>query len=162
MNLREFSARICVIGVGGAGCNAVNNMVSRGLSGVDFVCTNTDAQHLASCLAEKKVQLGRDATEGLGCGANPKMGSIAAAESKHDLLEAIGDAHLVFITAGMGGGTGTGAAPIVAELCQEMGILTVAVVTKPFSFEVSKMLPMKIHYFLEDETYRELNILNGF
>lgn len=135
-NLQQFLPRITVIGVGGAGCNAVNNMIARGLAGVDFICANTDSQHLSSTLAEKKIQLGRDATQGLGCGANPQTGRAAAEESKKEIAEMIGDAHMVFITAGMGGGTGTGAAPVVAEVCMEKGILTVAVVTKPFNFEV--------------------------
>ena len=134
-NLQEFLPRICVVGVGGGGCNAINNMVARGLSGVDFICTNTDAQHLATTLTDRRIQLGRSSTQGLGCGANPEVGRAAAEESKAEIAEMIGDAHMVFITAGMGGGTGTGAAPVVAEICMERGILTVAVVTKPFSFE---------------------------
>lgn len=137
LNLQEFAPRISVIGVGGGGCNAVNNMIIRGLGGVDFICTNTDAQHLSTTLAEKKIQLGRRSTQGLGCGANPEVGRAAAQESRDEIAEMIGDAHMVFITAGMGGGTGTGAAPVVAEICMEKNILTVAVVTKPFSFEVS-------------------------
>jgi cell division protein FtsZ len=134
-NLQEFLPRICVVGVGGGGCNAINNMVARGLSGVDFICTNTDAQHLATTLTDRRIQLGRSSTQGLGCGANPEVGRAAAEESRAEIAEMIGDAHMVFITAGMGGGTGTGAAPVVAEICMERGILTVAVVTKPFSFE---------------------------
>lgn len=134
-NIQEFAPRISVIGVGGGGCNAVNNMIARGLKGVDFVCTNTDAQHLSTTLAEKKIQLGKKSTQGLGCGANPESGRAAAEESRDAIKDAIGDSHLVFITAGMGGGTGTGAAPVIAEICMELGILTVAVVTRPFSFE---------------------------
>lgn len=134
-NLQEFAPRICVVGVGGGGCNAINNMVARGLSGVDFICANTDAQHLAATLTEKRIQIGRTTTQGLGCGANPDVGRLSAEESRAEIAEMIGDAHMVFITAGMGGGTGTGAAPVVAEVCMERGILTVAVVTKPFSFE---------------------------
>lgn len=140
-NLQEFAPRICVVGVGGGGCNAINNMVARGLSGVDFICLNTDAQHLATTLTEKRIQIGRTTTQGLGCGANPDVGRAAAEESRAEIAEMIGDAHMVFITAGMGGGTGTGAAPVVAEVCMERGILTVAVVTKPFSFEVSTTTP---------------------
>jgi len=133
--IQEFAPRICVVGVGGGGCNAVNNMIARGLSGVEFICANTDAQHLSATLTDKRLQLGRDRTSGLGCGANPEVGRDAAYESRAEIEEMIGDAHMVFITAGMGGGTGTGAAPVVAEVCQDKGILTVAVVTKPFSFE---------------------------
>lgn len=134
-SLSEFQPRICVFGVGGGGCNAVNNMIARGLAGVDFVCANTDAQHLSTTLAENKLQLGRGTTQGLGCGANPDAGRQAAEESREEIAKFIGDAHMVFITAGMGGGTGTGAAPVVAEICMERNILTVAVVTKPFVFE---------------------------
>ena len=145
-NLQEFAPRICVVGVGGGGCNAINNMVSRGLSGVDFICLNTDAQHLATTLTEKRIQIGRTTTQGLGCGANPDVGRAAAEESRAEIAEMIGDAHMVFITAGMGGGTGTGAAPVVAEVCMERGILTVAVVTKPFSFEVCCVLLLSWGY----------------
>lgn len=113
----------------------MNNMIARGLSGVDFLVLNTDAQHLQTTLADHRLQLGRGVTEGLGCGANPDSGRQAALESKDEIAERIGEAHMVFITAGMGGGTGTGAAPVVAEICMERGILTVAVVTKPFRFE---------------------------
>jgi len=133
--IQEFAPRICVVGVGGGGSNAVNNMIARGLSGVDFICANTDAQHLSATLTDKRLQLGRTHTSGLGCGANPEIGRMAAMESRAEIEEMIGNAHMVFITAGMGGGTGTGAAPVVAEVCMEKGILTVAVVTKPFSFE---------------------------
>ena len=124
-----------MIGVGGAGGNAVNNMIMRGLSGVEFLVCNTDAQHLATTLTDNRLQIGRDITQGLGCGANPDVGKVAGEESKQELLERIGDSHMVFITAGMGGGTGTGAAPIIAKTCHEAGILTVAVVTRPFRFE---------------------------
>lgn len=134
-DIREFAPKICVIGVGGGGCNAINNMIARGLTGVDFICTNTDAQHLSTVLTDKRIQIGRNITQGLGCGANPDVGRAAAEESKAEIVEFIKDANMVFITAGMGGGTGTGAAPVVAEICMELGILTVAVVTKPFSFE---------------------------
>jgi hypothetical protein len=138
--LLEFAPKICVIGVGGGGSNAINNMIARGLTGVDFVCCNTDAQHLSTTLTDKRIQIGRASTNGLGCGANPEVGRLAAYESKEEIAEAIGDAHMVFITAGMGGGTGTGAAPVVAEICMEKGILTVAVVTKPFQFEVKNII----------------------
>lgn len=134
-HFHEFSPKICVIGVGGAGGNAVNNMIARGLRGVEFLVANTDAQHLATCLTDNCIQLGRNTTQGLGCGANPDAGKQAALESLDEIMDSIHESHMVFITAGMGGGTGTGAAPVVAEACLDAGILTVAVVTKPFTFE---------------------------
>ena len=134
-HFNEFAPRICVIGVGGAGGNAVNNMIARNLSGVDFLAINTDAQHLSTTLTDNRLQIGRGVTAGLGCGANPDAGRLAAEESKDEILDLVGDNHMVFITAGMGGGTGTGAASVVADLCYKEGILTVGVVTKPFRFE---------------------------
>ena len=110
-------------------------MIARNLQGVDFLVCNTDAQHLATSLTENTLQLGRDTTQGLGCGANPDAGKLAALESRDEVMAFIEGAHMVFITAGMGGGTGTGAAPVIAEACIDAGILTVAVVTKPFRFE---------------------------
>ena len=129
------SAKIKVIGVGGGGGNAVKNMIDSGLRGVQFVCANTDVQALKKNTAPLKVQLGEKLTKGLGAGANPSIGREAAVESVNAIREAIGDADMVFVTAGMGGGTGTGAAPVVAQAAKEMGALTVGVVTKPFSFE---------------------------
>lgn len=129
------SAKIKVIGVGGGGGNAVKNMIDSGLRGVQFVCANTDLQALTKNNAPFKVQLGEKLTKGLGAGANPSIGREAAVESVNAIREAIGDADMVFVTAGMGGGTGTGAAPVVAQAAKEMGALTVGVVTKPFSFE---------------------------
>ncbi|MCE1185267.1 MAG: cell division protein FtsZ [Rhodocyclales bacterium] len=123
---------IKVIGVGGAGGNAVDHMIREGVQGVEFICANTDAQALSRCLAPTKVQLGKT---GLGAGSKPEAGRAAAQESRDAIAAAMEGAHMCFITAGMGGGTGTGAAPIVAELAKEMGVLTVAVVTKPFDFE---------------------------
>ncbi|MBX3686527.1 MAG: cell division protein FtsZ [Rhodocyclaceae bacterium] len=123
---------IKVVGVGGAGGNAVDHMIREGVQGVDFVCANTDAQALARSLAQVKVQLG---ATGLGAGSKPEAGRVAAQESREEIAAALDGAHMCFITAGMGGGTGTGAAPVVAEIAKEMGILTVAVVTKPFDFE---------------------------
>ncbi|MBX3680425.1 cell division protein FtsZ [Cognatazoarcus halotolerans] len=123
---------IKVVGVGGAGGNAVDHMIREGVQGVDFVCANTDAQALSRSLAQKKVQLG---ATGLGAGSKPEAGRVAAQESREEIAAALEGAHMCFITAGMGGGTGTGAAPVVAEIAKEMGILTVAVVTKPFDFE---------------------------
>ena len=129
------NAKLKVIGVGGGGGNAVQNMISSGLQGVQFICSNTDMQALSRNNAPVKIQLGEKLTKGLGAGANPAVGREAALESVNAIREAIGDADMVFVTAGMGGGTGTGAAPVVAQTAKEMGALTVGVVTKPFSFE---------------------------
>lgn len=128
------SAKIKVIGVGGGGGNAINNMIHSNLEGVQFIATNTDAQALASSRASLKIQLGA----GLGAGADPNVGREAAIESSEALKQALSDSHMVFIAAGLGGGTGTGAAPVIAEICKELGALTVAVVTKPFAFEARK------------------------
>ncbi len=131
----ENAAKIKVIGVGGAGGNAVNNMISAGLKGVRFIVANTDAQALNNSKADTKIQLGPQLTQGLGAGANPDIGREAARENIDEIRDALQGSHMVFITAGFGGGTGTGAAPIIAEICKELGILTVAVASKPFSFE---------------------------
>lgn len=133
----DLKPRITVLGVGGAGGNAVNNMISKELQGVDFVVANTDAQALARAKTDRRVQLGADVTEGLGAGSRPDVGRIAAEESLERVMEELNGAHMVFIAAGMGGGTGTGAAPVIAKAAKERGILTVAVVTKPFQFEGS-------------------------
>lgn len=127
--------RIKVIGIGGAGCNAVNTMISSGLARVDFIASNTDLQALDRSLAPYKIQLGPERTRGLGAGAKPEIGKEAALESKDHIRECLEGSDMVFVTAGMGGGTGTGAAPIVASIAREMGILTVGVVTKPFQYE---------------------------
>lgn len=129
------SANIKVIGVGGGGGNALNNMIEHRLRGVDFIVANTDSQAIAHSSADTKIQLGTDLTRGLGAGANPQVGRDAAETEREHLREVFLDTDMVFITAGMGGGTGTGAAPIIAEVASEMGVLTVAVVTKPFNFE---------------------------
>jgi len=134
----EKSAKIKVIGVGGAGGNAINNMIASNLQGVKFIAANTDAQALEISKAPIRIQLGENITEGLGAGANPQVGRDAALENEEDIREALADSHMVFITAGFGGGTGTGAAPVIAEICKDLGALTVAVVTKPFSFEGKK------------------------
>lgn len=134
MDLEQY-AEIKVIGVGGGGNNAVNRMISAGLRGVDFLTVNTDAQALLLSQAPMKIQIGEKLTKGLGAGANPEVGEKAAQESRDDILAALKGADMVFVTAGMGGGTGTGAAPIVAECAKEVGALTVGVVTKPFTFE---------------------------
>ncbi len=132
------SAKIKVIGVGGAGGNAVNNMINAKLQGVKFIAANTDAQALETSHAEIKIQLGKSLTEGLGAGADPGIGREAALESMDEIREALEGSHMVFITAGFGGGTGTGAAPVIAEICKDLGVLTVAVASKPFSFEGKK------------------------
>ncbi len=134
----EKAAVIKVIGVGGGGCNAVNRMVEAGLKGVDFIAVNTDRQALAKCLAETKIQIGEKLTRGLGAGANPEVGQRAAEETLDEITSLMDGADMVFVTAGMGGGTGTGAAPIIAKAARDMGILTVGVVTKPFTFEGAK------------------------
>jgi cell division protein FtsZ len=132
---QELRPRIVVFGVGGAGCNAVNNMIRANLEGVECVVANTDAQALALCLAERKIQLGLSITQGLGAGSRPEIGRAAAEEAWEDISTQIQGSHMVFITAGMGGGTGTGAAPVIARAAREQGLLTVGVVTKPFHFE---------------------------
>ena len=131
----EELAKIIVIGVGGGGGNAVNNMIDSGLQGVEFVAINTDSQALLQSKAAVRIQIGEKRTRGLGAGARPEIGEAAATESREQILEALRGADMVFITAGMGGGTGTGAAPVVAECARELGALTVAVVTRPFSYE---------------------------
>ena len=133
-------AKIKVIGVGGGGCNAVNRMIDSGVTGVEFIVANTDLQVLNVSKAETKLQIGKNITNGLGAGANPEVGREAANESKAEIEEALKGADMVFVTCGMGGGTGTGAAPIVAEISQSLGALTVGIVTKPFRFEGRKRM----------------------
>lgn len=133
-------AQIKVIGAGGGGNNAVNRMVEAQLQGVEFIAVNTDKQALHTSKAEHKIQIGEKLTRGLGAGANPEVGKKAAEESKDEIIKVLEGADMVFVTAGMGGGTGTGAAPVVAQIAKELGILTVAVVTKPFSFEAKKRM----------------------
>jgi cell division protein FtsZ len=135
MNESEFAARIIVIGVGGAGNNAVNRMIEQKISGVEFIGINTDSQALKLCKAPTVLQIGEKLTKGLGAGAKPEVGEKAAEENYDEITQAIKGADMVFVTCGMGGGTGTGAAPIVAKISRELGILTVGVVTKPFRFE---------------------------
>lgn len=137
---RDGVAKICVIGVGGGGGNAVNRMIESGMTGVDFIVMNTDLQALVKSKAQIKIQLGEKLTKGLGAGANPEIGEKAATESHDEILQTVKGAEMVFVTAGMGGGTGTGAAPIVAQIAKELGILTIAVVTKPFGFEGRKKM----------------------
>lgn len=140
MDVESQSAVIKVIGVGGGGGNAVAHMLRSSIEGVEFICANTDAQALNNMEVRTALQLGSNVTRGLGAGANPQVGFEAAQEDRERIAEALGGADMIFITAGMGGGTGTGAAPVVAEVARELGILTVAVVTKPFSFEGQKRL----------------------
>jgi cell division protein FtsZ len=138
--LNDLKPRINVIGVGGAGCNAINNMISAGLVGVEFVVANTDAQALALSTAEHRLQLGVNLTEGLGAGSKPEIGEAAAEEAIEDIRAQIAGAHMVFIAAGMGGGTGTGAAAVIARAAKELGILVVGIVTKPFHFEGARRM----------------------
>lgn len=133
-------AKIKVIGVGGGGCNAVNRMIDSGLKGVEFIVANTDLQVLNASRAENKLQIGKTITDGLGAGADPEVGREAALESRQEIEDALRGADMVFVTCGLGGGTGTGAAPIIAEIAQSLGCLTVAIVTKPFKFEGKKRM----------------------
>ena len=141
-DITELKPRITVFGVGGGGGNAVNNMIETGLRGVEFVCANTDSQALSMSKAERVIQLGANVTEGLGAGANPEIGAAAAQECVDEINDHLDGTHMCFVTAGMGGGTGTGAAPVVARAARERGILTVGVVTKPFHFEGQRRMRM--------------------
>ncbi len=136
----DVKAKITVVGVGGGGGNAINNMINSGLEGVTFITANTDAQALCDSKADIRIQIGQKLTKGLGAGANPRIGSEAALESLDNIKEALADSDMIFVTAGMGGGTGTGAAPIIAKAAKDLGILTVGVVTKPFFFEGKKRM----------------------
>jgi len=144
---------ITVIGVGGAGGNAVNNMIESNLSGVRFVAANTDAQALDLSKAEYKIQLGVHITQGLGAGATPEVGRAAAEETGDEIIEHLTGSNMVFVTAGMGGGTGTGAAPVIAKLAREQGILTVGVVTKPFHFEGKHRMKLADYGLTELQKY---------
>ena len=137
---KEAGARIIVIGVGGAGNNAVNRMIEEGIQCVEFVCVNTDRQHLKNCKAPVNIQIGEKLTKGLGAGSQPDVGEKAAEESKEELTQMIKGADMVFVTCGMGGGTGTGSAPVVAQIAKELGVLTVGIVTKPFRFEAKQRM----------------------
>jgi cell division protein FtsZ len=130
-----FSAKLIVVGVGGGGCNALNNMVDAGIHGVEFIAVNTDVKSLSTCKAPLKIQIGTKLTEGLGAGANPEVGKKSALEDMDKIKDHLKGAHMVFITCGLGGGTGTGASPVIAEIAKEVGALTVAIATKPFAFE---------------------------
>jgi cell division protein FtsZ len=150
---RTLRPNITVVGVGGAGGNAVNNMISAALEGVQFVVANTDAQALSGALTDRVIQLGRNLTQGLGAGATPEIGQLAAEETADEIMNCIAGSHMVFITAGMGGGTGTGAAPVVARMAREQGMLTVGVVTKPFQFEGGKRMKTAEAGLLELQKY---------
>jgi cell division protein FtsZ len=134
----NIGANIKVVGVGGGGSNAVSTMIDSGMAGVEFIVANTDRQALAAHKAKGRIQLGAELTKGLGAGANPDVGRRAAIESYNDIVEKIEGADMVFVTAGMGGGTGTGGAPVVAKIARELGALTIGVVTRPFVFEGKK------------------------
>jgi cell division protein FtsZ len=149
----DFTPRITVIGVGGGGTNAVNNMIALNLPGVDFVVANTDAQQLQLSRAEKRIQLGPHITQGNGAGGRPEIGKASADEASDDLARHLENTHMVFITAGMGGGTGTGAAPVIARMARERGILTVGVVTKPFGFEGKKRMRLAEDGIAELQAY---------
>jgi cell division protein FtsZ len=139
-DIRELKPHITVFGVGGAGGNAVNNMIAAGLQGCEFVVANTDAQALNSSKAKRVVQMGLEATQGLGAGSHPEVGRAAAEEVIDEIRDHLNGVHMAFVTAGMGGGTGTGAAPVIARTTREMGILTVGVITKPFQFEGNRRM----------------------
>ena len=157
--LTELKPRIVVVGIGGAGGNAVNNMILTGLGGVEFIVANTDAQALSLSQADRKIQLGVSITQGLGCGAQPEVGRAAAEEAIEQIMDHMQGAHMVFITAGMGGGTGTGGAPVVAQACREFGILTVGVVTKPFHFEGSHRMQLAENGIAELQSYVDTQII---
>jgi cell division protein FtsZ len=155
----DLKPRITVIGVGGAGGNAVNNMISSSLEGVEFVVANTDAQALGQSLADRRIQLGISITQGLGAGARPAVGKQAAEEALPELMKALEGSNMVFVTAGMGGGTGTGAAPVIAQAARDQGILTVGVVTKPFHFEGRRRMAMADEGIVELEKYVDTLII---
>ncbi len=152
-------AVIRVIGVGGGGCNTVNQMVETGIDGVDFICANTDRQHLERCKTTAILQLGQELTRGLGAGSNPDLGRQAALEDKDRIKELIEGTDLLFVTAGMGGGTGTGAAPVIAEIAKELQVLTVAVVTKPFTHEGKKRMASAMKGIEELEKFADSMVL---
>jgi cell division protein FtsZ len=156
---KELQPRITVLGVGGAGGNAVNNMIASKLEGVEFVVANTDAQALAQSRAQRRIQIGARVTEGLGAGARPDVGRAGAEETLDEILEQLSGSHMVFITAGMGGGTGTGAAPVIARAVREQGILTVGVVTKPFAFEGDKRMRIAMRGIEELQAYVDTLII---
>jgi cell division protein FtsZ len=141
----ETFARIKVVGVGGSGKNAINHMINSKVKGVDFLAINTDAQDLHHSMAKRKIHIGKNLTKGLGAGMNPEVGRQAAEETKEEIQEALKNSDMVFVAGGLGGGTGSGASPIVAKISKEMGALTVGVVTKPFSFEGQQRMRLAEH-----------------
>ncbi|MEO8559045.1 MAG: cell division protein FtsZ, partial [Rhodospirillales bacterium] len=155
----DMKPRITVIGVGGAGGNAVNNMISATIEGVEFVVANTDAQSIAQSLSERRIQLGKTITQGLGAGARPDVGRAAAEEALNEIIDNLQGSNMVFVAAGMGGGTGTGAAPVIAAAAREQGILTVGVVTKPFQFEGNHRMRTAEAGILELEKYVDTLII---
>lgn len=155
MDGQRKKAIIRVVGVGGGGCNTVNQMAVAGIEGVDFICANTDRDHLERCVPTNQLQLGSGLTRGLGAGSDPKVGREAAEEDRDRIRELIEGTDLLFITAGMGGGTGTGAAPVIAQIAKELNILTVAVVTKPFGFENRKRMNVALHGLEELRQYAD-------
>ena len=157
--LKALKPRILVLGVGGAGGNALNSMIEAGLEGVEFVAVNTDAQDLRTNKAHAKIQLGTNLTKGLGAGAKPDIGQAAADESLNDIVDYIKGSNMVFITAGMGGGTGTGASHVIARAAKELNILTVGVVTLPFSYEGPKKMRIAIGGLEELKKHLDVNII---
>src|ERR1700691_2514137 len=156
---QELKPRITVVGVGGAGGNAVSNMVRSGLSGCEFIVCNTDAQAMKQSLAERRIQLGVGVTRGLGAGSRPEIGRIAAEEALEEIMRALDGSNMAFITAGMGGGTGTGAAPVIARAAREAGILTIGVITKPFHFEGTKRMKVAEQGILELQKFVDTLII---
>ena len=158
-DIRELKPHITVFGVGGAGGNAVSNMIAAGLQGCEFVVANTDAQALISSKAKRMIQMGLEATQGLGAGSHPEVGKSAAEETIAEVRDMLQGVHMVFVTAGMGGGTGTGAAPVIARVAKELGILTVGVVTKPFDFEGSRRMKLAHTAIQQLEQYVDNSIV---
>lgn len=151
--VKELKPRIAVIGAGGGGCNAINNMIQGKLEGVEFIAANSDAQALTHCLADRKIQLGPSITQGLGAGARPEIGRAAAEESINEIIDQLDGTHMAFVTVGLGGGTGTGSAPVIAQAARDLGILTVGVATKPFHFEGARRMEHAEQGLAELEQY---------
>ena len=150
-NINDTKPRISVIGIGGAGGNAVNTMINSNVENIEFIVANTDGQALSHSLTKRQIQLGKNTTSGLGAGSNAETGRLAAEESIEEIMSELGDINMLFITTGMGGGTGSGASPVIAKAAKEKGILTVAVVTKPFDFEGQKRMKVAEENMATDE-----------